>query len=271
MNIFKKFFNLFTKSKTASITMAGSFVVPPVINPPPPIIKENKNKDCVILVPCNGGIEFKTDEALRVLESRGYEVWRNPYFSAIDQGRNRLAFDALYNRNFKELLWIDSDIAFNPDDVERIRSHNQPIVAAAYPFKNWPVMTVQPLKDDVIEFGCDGKLVEVMCAATGFLYTKAEVYYNIKEKLNLPICNTSFGSPQVPFFQPGIWEWDGLQYYLGEDFSYCLRARKCNYKILLDTGISLGHIGKYTFTIEDVINKTGQVPKPNTGTTLIYK
>jgi hypothetical protein len=191
----------------------------------------------------------------------GYEVWRTPGWSAIDQGRNRMTYDAVYLRKFEEILWIDSDIAFNPDDVTRIRSWNQPIVAAAYPMKGWPVMTVQPLTGKTLEFKEGGSLEEVMCAATGFLYIQSKVFVDLQQSLCLPECNTSFNSPQIPFYKPDVWTIDGEQYYLGEDFSFCMRARQCGYKIWLDTGIKLGHIGKYVYEWEDVIKGTGMEPK----------
>jgi hypothetical protein len=235
-----------------------------------PTAKCRDAKKCVILVPCNSPIENKTDESLRILESRGYEVWRTPGWSAIDQCRNRMAYDAVYRRKFQEVLWIDSDIFFHPDDVERIRGWNEDIVAAAYPMKGWPQMTVQPLPGDKVEFKKSGVLQEVMCVATGFLFTKSKVFRDIQCKLNLPECNTSFSDPQIPFFQPNVWELDGEKYYLGEDFSFCIRARQCGFPIWLDTGIKIGHIGKYTYEWEDVINKTGLNPKHNGDSNLIY-
>jgi hypothetical protein len=227
-------------------------------------------KNCVILVPCNSAIEHKTDESLRILEARGYEVWRTPGWSAIDQGRNRMAYDAIYVRGFKEVLWIDSDIAFNPDDVERIRKWNKDIVAGAYPMKGWPIMTVQPLPGKSVSFVENGTLEEVMCAATGFLYIKANVFKTIQSELKLPECNTSFSAPQIPFFQPAIWDIGSNKSYLGEDFSFCMRARQCGYAIWLDTGIKLGHIGKYTYEWEDVIKKTGQSPKISGTSNFVY-
>ena len=154
---------------------------------------------------------------------------------------------AIYRRGFEEVLWIDSDILFNPNDVDRIRKWGKDVVAGAYPMKGWPVMTVQPLPGKSIEFKEGGGLEEVMCAATGFLFIKANVFHTIKSKLNLPECNTSFSAPQIPFFQPDTWEVEGEKYYLGEDFSFCMRARQCGFPILVDTGIKLGHIGKYTY------------------------
>ena len=41
--------------------------------------------------------------------------------------RNRLATEALAD-GFEELMWIDADIAFDPRSVDRLRSHNLPIV-----------------------------------------------------------------------------------------------------------------------------------------------
>jgi hypothetical protein len=61
-------------------------------------------------------------------------------YAAIDAGRSELATKALYpgvggqrsaigshGEGFEETFWIDSDIQFSPDDVERVRSHNLPI------------------------------------------------------------------------------------------------------------------------------------------------
>lgn len=232
----------------------------------------NTNNKCVILVPCNSSIEFKTDQSLRILESRGYEVWRVNGWSCISQGRSKIIYDAIYRRGFKEVLWIDSDIDFNPDDVEKIRSHNLPIVGASYPMKGWPIMTFNPINEKEITFDkTKGGLIEVKALATGFLFIKDEVFHSIKEKLNLPVCNTSFSAETIPFFQPQIWEENGNSYYLGEDFSFCYNASKCGYKIILDSTIKLGHIGKYTYEWEDVVNKTGLVPKSTGSYGFVYK
>lgn len=230
-------------------------------------------KDCIILVPCNGGIEFKTDEALRELEKRGYEVYRQTGWSAIDQARNRMAYDAIYRKNFKEVLWIDADSQFHPDDVEKIRSHSFYICGGAYPMKGWPVMTFQPNCNQKVVFSKNSEPVEVAVLATGFLFTRVEVFNSIKYKFNLKECNSSFNAPQIPFFQPGVWQdpKTNKHYYFGEDFSFCIRAKQCGYKIMLDPSIKLGHIGKYTYTWEDVINQTGKAPKANNDMPFTYQ
>lgn len=40
-------------------------------------------------------------------------------YAAIDQCRNQMATDA-FAQGFAETMWIDSDIAFSPDDVDRL-------------------------------------------------------------------------------------------------------------------------------------------------------
>ena len=93
-------------------------VMPPVRGPLDP-------KRCVVLVPFTSSIVNECEEALRELERRGYPVRRVGGYAAIDQGRNQMATDALVE-GFEETLWIDSDIAFRPDDVEVLRRHAAP-------------------------------------------------------------------------------------------------------------------------------------------------
>src|SRR5690349_1597950 len=92
----------------------------------------SSNSKCVILVPAFGQPVPKCDAGLRQLEQRGFPVRRVGGFSAVDQGRNQMASDAL-NDGFAEMVFIDTDIGFEADAVERLRSHKLPIVAGLYP------------------------------------------------------------------------------------------------------------------------------------------
>jgi hypothetical protein len=98
------------------------------------LIHTTVNKKCVVLVPVGNYVEPACESGLRELEKRGYEVWRWRGYSAIDQARNQMATDALA-AGFEETMWIDADVAFHADDVERLRNHNLPIVAGIYPKK----------------------------------------------------------------------------------------------------------------------------------------
>ena len=212
---------------------------------------------CVILVPANNGIEPACDHALRQLERMGYPVWRVPGFAAIDTARSQLATDAVA-RGFEELMWIDSDSEFDPAAVERLRSHNLPIVGGLYPKKGTRAVASALFPGTrKINFGEGGGLLEILYSATGFLYTKRQVYLDIQRRCNLPVCNLQFNKPLVPFFMTMTIETDDStpaepkHWYLSEDFSFSHRARQAGYKIFADTTIRLGHIGRYSYAWED--------------------
>src|SRR5262245_14013255 len=128
------------------------------------------NSSCVILVPTFCTPVGKCDEGLRELEKRGYPIRRARGFSAIDQGRNQMASDAL-NDGFAETLWIDTDIGFNADSVEQLRSHGLPITCGLYPQPGARSLACQLLPGTQrVVFGEGGGLMEIMYAAAGFLH-----------------------------------------------------------------------------------------------------
>jgi hypothetical protein len=174
----------------------------------------NANSQCVILVPCTDTIVSACESSLRILEERGYVVRRIRGFSQIDVARNCIASDALRD-GFIETIWIDSDIGFHPDDVERLRSHKLPIVCGIYPKKGKRQLTCKFLPETTsVHFGAGGGLLQILYAATGFLYVHRDAYLQIQSHLKLPVCNQAFGESVVPWFQPlvrdiaevtGIW------------------------------------------------------------------
>jgi hypothetical protein len=206
----------------------------------------------VILVPAAHYIEPHCELSLRQLEALGYPVRRVHGLSQIDVARNRIASAALAD-GYAELMWIDSDMAFEPSSVARLRAHGLPLVCGLYPAKVDRHLTSQ-LAPEVrrLTFGQGGGLVEVLHAATGFLHTRREVYLDIQQQLQLPVCNQRQGQPIVPFFLPLIVP-DGVgHWYLGEDYAFCERARLCGYRIFADTTIRLQHIGIYGYSWEDL-------------------
>lgn len=208
-------------------------------------------KKCVILTPVGGHIEPECDDALRKLEARGYTVRRVRGYAAIDQARNQMATDALRD-GFEELMWIDSDVAFRPEDVERLRSHRLPIVCGIYPKKGKRALSCHVLPGvKNIVFGAGGGLAELLYAATGFLLVRRQVFMDLQQELGLPNCNERFGRSVVPYFMPLLRpELDG-HWYLAEDYAFSERSRQCGYRIWADTTIRLRHIGSYAFSWED--------------------
>jgi hypothetical protein len=216
------------------------------------------NSACVILVPAFAPPSAKCDEGLRELEKRGYPVRRVRGFSAIDQGRNQMASEAL-NDGFAETMWIDTDIGFHADAVERLRSHDLPIASGLYPQPGTRSLACHLLPGtDTIVFGEQGSLFEIKFAAAGFLHVRREAYELIRERLKLPLCNTRFGRGNWPFFMPGAFEnvegdsaAGSSHRYLTEDYAFSHRARQAGLKIMADTTIRLWRTGSHGYGWED--------------------
>jgi predicted O-methyltransferase YrrM len=206
---------------------------------------------CVILVPVGGPIVPGCEQALQTLERRGYPVRRVPGFSAIDFGRCVMAADAL-RAGFQELMWVDCDVAFDPDDVEKLRGHGLPFVCGLYAKKGRREFACDFLPGtDRVQFGQGGGLVEVRFAGFGFTLTRREVYEKVQRRLRLPECNQRFGDPIAPWFIPMLARNGPGMWYLAEDYSFCERARLCGYRVMADTTVRLWHVGSYGYSWED--------------------
>jgi hypothetical protein len=227
-------------------------------------------RKAVVLVPYLTHIEPACERGLRDLERKGYEVRRYPSSAAIDRSRCDVATAAL-GEGHDELIWIDSDISFAADDVDRLRGHDLPIVAGIYPKKGVQDFAVY-LEPGTAELkvGEGGGLHDVRHVGAGFLCTQRVVYDDIQRTFNLPVCNTRFGLPSVPYFLPMVVRDEeapgGGYWYLGEDYAFCERARIAGHRITVDTTIRLGHVGKYTYAWEDA----GQAIQRVTGATFRF-
>jgi hypothetical protein len=207
--------------------------------------------ECVVLVPVGGAVDAGCEEGLRELERRGYPVWRYRGYSAVDAARNQMASDALA-AGFAELMWIDSDIVFDPNDVDRLRAHNLPFSCGIYPKKGPREFACEFLPNTpAVRFGRHGGLTEVRYCGFGFTHTRKEVFVAVHQKLGLPVCNRRFGTALVPFFQPLVVNEPSGPWSLSEDYAFCERARQCGFAVMADTSIRLWHVGSYRYGWED--------------------
>lgn len=214
------------------------------------------NSKCAILMPVARYIEPETNDAINVLLLNGYQVFKYYHCSDLVRARSLLATQAIENE-YQEIIWIDSDTRFDPSSIEKLRSHGLPFVCGISPLKSKAGgFSVTPIeRAQKIEIGQRGGLIEVQSCGMAFTYTDSEMYGRIKEVFGLPRCRVSGKreSSFIPYFFPDILEKDdGEVVYLGEDASFCNRARQCGYKIYVDTSIRLGHIGSYSYEAEDI-------------------
>lgn len=220
----------------------------------------------VILVPIANSLQPSSELALAELVRKGYTVWKNYGSSEIARCRSQMATRAIAE-GFEEMLWIDSDMQFRAEDVETIRSNKCPIVGALYCTRGGGTFACCFLRGpQEIPLGpMHGRLHEVKWVGTGFLLTRREVYVSMKKHLKLRTCNDvgleRINLPGVtPYFAPVFKRERNKVYWLSEDFSFCERARKCGFRIFVDTRLRLGHIARYRYGWEDVFEKRSERP-----------
>jgi hypothetical protein len=77
---------------------------------------------------------------------------------------------------------------------------------------------------------------------------RRQVFLEVQHQERLPACASGSGPATIPFFLPMVIPSGGGHVYLGEDYAFCERVRRCGFKIFADTTIRLQHIGIYGYS-----------------------
>ena len=160
--------------------------------------------------------------------------------SLIADARNKLVAKFLASAA-TDLVFIDSDISWQPEDLVKLVAQPQPVVAGVYQRKSRAKI------DFTVKFGPTiamdaSRLMEAERVGTGFLRLRrdclqAMVAANPGLKLKNP---TQPGDPNFyALFDTTIV--DGQ--FIGEDFSFCDRWRALGGKVFIDPSIALAHHG----------------------------
>ena len=137
--------------------------------------------------------------------------------------------------NSDYVLWLDSDMMFPSTVALRLLEHNKDIVACNYMRRSLPLKTVAYTNlnnwDSWVPMSPQDELVEVQGIGMGCMLMKTEVF-NTLEK---------------PYFEFRYKE--DTQDWYGEDFVLLHKLRNNNYKIYVDTLLSMDikHVGTYAF------------------------
>ncbi|MGO9920964.1 MAG: hypothetical protein ACLQIB_40535 [Isosphaeraceae bacterium] len=207
----------------------------------------------MVYVPVHRFIDTDTYHCLRGLEDLGIRVDYSKGASAIDVTRNILASDAI-REDLESILFIDSDMMFDPADAVRLFLRPEPVVAGVYAAKK---LGNGQLNAD---FGPDVRSIKmgewaaepVPCfkVGAGFLRIKVDFLRRMRDELKLPLCRVAH-THAWPFFQPAIVQEEGETRYLGEDYSFCWRCRQIGVPVMIDASFRLYHIGDYAFGWEE--------------------
>lgn len=160
------------------------------------------------------------------------------------------------------MIFIDGDIVFEPEDIEKLYQDlcdGYDLVGGFYVVRDG---------SQSAHFGWDanlpvnGKVNEVEYLSTGFTGISLKMLKQMREELKLPLLNEGEHSECWPFFESGAYvereEHKGKtifsrkKIYISEDWDFCEKARKIGVKSYCDTSILLGHIGTKKWTIDDL-------------------
>lgn len=146
----------------------------------------------------------------------------------VHKNRNDIVTEAIKG-NYTHIFFIDTDMCFAPEVLDRLLSRNKDIIGANYNKRNLN-------KETVIKFIEDGKLVgkpipeelfECASIGTGCALIKTDVFKTISY-------------PYFDFNDEELGE-------VGEDVYFCLKAKRKGYNIWCDPTMDIGHIGEYIF------------------------
>lgn len=189
----------------------------------------------------------------------------------IHRCRNRHANHALKLQIYDRFLSIDSDIIFTWNDFKRLVGSSEPFIGGSYPLKAMPpVVNFNPMSGagrellktnrgydyDAFEkfkekYVDETGLVEVTHLPTGFLCVSMEVFAKLSHTVKVYgtfAQESGQREGQYDFYPSAVHEGE-LE---SEDWGFCRLAKEAGYRIMFDTNVICGHIGKFVYRLGQV-------------------
>jgi hypothetical protein len=189
--------------------------------------------------------------------------------SLITRSRNTLVTQFINTPQATHLMFIDADIAFEPEQIHQMLAFDQDFVAGIYPLKviNWDEAAMQRTAAGESHLTAPFRYVGTLCSGSelerqgrfatgiycggGFMLIKRQVIERMIEAY--PDCrykgahafSNAKGDENYALFECLIDK--ETKNYVSEDFGFCQKWRDIGGKIWLDTEGKLTHIGAYNF------------------------
>tara|TARA_Y100000817_G_C16780906_1_gene510554 strand:+ start:56 stop:547 length:492 start_codon:yes stop_codon:yes gene_type:complete len=139
------------------------------------------------------------------------------------------------------LMWIDSDMVFEPDDFFKLINHDKDLVSGIYKMSdNVNYATVETMDEEFFEQWMhypflnqktidrkEGKLFKADYTGMGWMLVK----YGVFEKM------------KYPYFYPRKQTWPQYNWedFVWDDVEFCLRAREAGFDVWVDPNLRIGH------------------------------
>jgi len=168
--------------------------------------------------------------------------------SLISRARNTMVAKFLSNPESTHLMFIDSDIGWEPWHLLLLLHHDKDVIGGMYPLKGLPVKWCV----NGIEGGATedlGRLQEVSKTGTGFMLIKRHVFAKLVDHpATIPFTNDIGLDPALnkdmrTFFDTDVREGR----YYSEDWTFCENWRDLGGQVWIDKRVLLKHTGTYTY------------------------
>lgn len=159
----------------------------------------------------------------------------------VDDGRNylvRLFLESQCN----QLVFIDADVRFDPEDLVRLVKYSQDVVCGVYPKKKDEQEYPVEFFSGDIRWNEDG-LIPVRMVPTGFLKIRRDVFEVLYENVGKYIPQREIGKHSLMI--PEIFERKTHgSVRLGGDYEFCDKWSKCGGELFVDPLMLFGHVGR---------------------------
>ena len=176
-------------------------------------------------LPTNRGIKPKTLQSiLELIAHNSYDYSILVSTEGFNTAENRTWLTAkLAKEGCTHILFLDDDMIYPPDALERLLSHDKDIVGAKYHNRRGGEKGGEVI--EYLENRSDTELFECIALGGGLLLVKSEVFRKV----------------------PQPWFWYKIapsgMVMMSNDWFFCEKARESDYKIWCDPTIKPGHIG----------------------------
>lgn len=245
-----------------------------------------------IATPCYGGMlcQNYVSSLLSLIASVGSQIELTFFIrggdSLIPRTRNSIVGEFMAS-SCTHLLWIDADIGFAPEAIQRLLHSGHDVAAGIYPLKTlaWPTeipagVSVEDFKSLQTRFpfnplpGAEADehgFLEVLDAPTGLMMIKRDVFTRMADLYR--------GLKYRPDHMIGVADVDashGFHYrffdvmtesngrYLSEDYAFCRRWQNIGGRVFADTHSRLTHQGLATYSgdLQACLSLQGRLTKP---------
>lgn len=213
----------------------------------------NLSRIC-ICVPYFGGKEWEHDQLIDQAKEKGYSVERLHNYPYIDQARCLLAERAL-KRDIDVVFFIDHDMIFNIDDIERMAEEAfimNAVISGLYLTRRvmgTVLANLNPVPEKVQCFKT-GKLYPCNSLPGGFTAIPRRILEEMPVKKALLADGKTI--VRLWFINDVFWPEDrDYGMWLGEDTSFSRRLRENSFKMYVDTRPRIFHKGSHKFALED--------------------